>query len=409
MKLYKREKYLRKMRGFFHDDDIIKVITGVRRCGKSSLMQTIAAELKDGGVKEENIIYLDLDKRGNRSIRTPDKLEKRIDEQGTAKGLKYLFVDEIQNVRNFEELINGYRTDGDWSIFITGSNSYLLSSELMTKLTGRYLEFEMFPLTYEEYEHMKTFYKKERASDRLTELKNYIFDSGFPRAIFIDDPADKRTYVKGIINEIFDKDIRNRVKIRNIEAFESVRKYIINNFGATTSINNLYRALRTHGMNISRDTVTRYINALIEAKVLYECPRFDMKSKRSLHGEKKYYIADLGFYYAENTDNRIHFGPALENMVYIYAKSKDCSISVGRFGKLECDFITRNRDMNYAYIQVAYTILESEHTENREYKPLETIKDNYPRYVATTDTLLQKRSGIRHINIMDFMMEDKDF
>ena len=145
MKLYRRENYLRKIRGFYHADDIIKVITGVRRCGKSSLMQTISEELRESGVKEENIIYLDLDKRGNKSITTVEALEKRIDELTTAKGLKYLFVDEIQNVKDFEILINGYRTDGDWSIFLTGSNSYLLSGELMTKLTGRYLEFEMFP------------------------------------------------------------------------------------------------------------------------------------------------------------------------------------------------------------------------------------------------------------------------
>ncbi len=409
VKLYRRENYLRKIRGFYHADDIIKVITGVRRCGKSSLMQTISEELRESGVKEENIIYLDLDKRGNKSITTVEALEKRIYELTTAKGLKYLFVDEIQNVKDFEILINGYRTDGDWSIFLTGSNSYLLSGELMTKLTGRYLEFEMFPLSFDEYEDMKAFYNKPVDPNSIQELKNYILGSGFPRTIFLDDTADKRTYVQGVIKEIFEKDIRKRVKIRKKETFELVRQYIINNFGATTSINNICEELKKGGNSISKATISRYIKALVDAKILYVCDRFDMKSKKMLSGEKKYYLSDLGFYYADNTNNEINYGPVLENIVFTYAKSKDCSVSVGRIGKLECDFITRNREQNYAYIQVAYTILASKETEDREYRPLETITDNYPRYVITTDLLFQRRSGISHVNLMDFMKEGNEF
>ena len=409
MKLYRRENYLRKIRGFYHDDDIIKVITGVRRCGKSSLMQTIAEELRESGVKEENIIYLDLDKRGNKSITTIDELEKRIDALTVSKELNYLFIDEIQNVKDFEILINGYRTDGGWSIFVTGSNSYLLSGELMTKLTGRYLEFEMFPLSYDEYEDMKTFYNKPVDANSMQELKNYILESGFPRTIFLDDIADKKTYVQGVIKEIFEKDIRKRVKIRKKETFELVRQYIINNFGATTSINNICDELKKGGNSISKATVSRYIKALVDAKILYECDRFDMKSKKMLSGEKKYYLSDLGFYFADNTNNDINYGPVLENIVYVYARSKDCSVSVGRIGRLECDFITRNRDQNYAYIQVAYTILASEETEDREYRSLETIKDNYPRYVVTTDSLFQRRNGIAHVNLMNFMKEGREF
>lgn len=409
MKLYKRENYLKKIRGFYDADDIIKVITGVRRCGKSSLMEMIASELRDNGVSEENIIYLDLDKRGFKKVKTTDALEKCIDERATTDGLKYLFIDEIQNVKDFEELINGYRSEGDWSIFITGSNSYLLSGELVTKLTGRYLEFEMFPLSFSEYEEMKKFYGKTINNNIQAELASYVLESGFPRTILIDDPADKRKYVQGVIKEIFEKDIRKRVKIRKKETFEIVRRYIINNFGTTTSINNICDELKKNGMGIGKATVSKYIKALVDAKILYECNRFDMKSKKSLSGEKKYYLADLGFYYAENVDNRINYGPTLENMLYIYACSKDCSVSVGRIGKLECDFIIRNREMNYSYVQVAYTIALSKETEDREFRPLEMIKDNYPKYVMTTDYLLQNRNGILHINILDYMTEGKEF
>ena len=409
MEKFKRENYLRKIRGFYDDDDIIKVITGVRRCGKSSLMETIANEIRDKGVPETNIIYIDLDKRGNRNIKTADALEEIIDGYVTETGLKYLFIDEIQNVEGFEELINGYRTDGGWSIFITGSNSYLLSGELVTKLTGRYLEFEMFPLTFEEYEKMKQFYGKPVDPQLPVELVNYIQESGFPKTIFIDDLADKQKYVQGVINEIFEKDIRKRVKIRKKDTFEIVRRYIINNFGATTSINNICESLNNSGLNIGKATISRYIKALVDAKILYECDRFDMKSKRALSGEKKYYLSDLGFFFASNTDNRINYGPTLENMLYIYACAHDCSVSIGKIGKLECDFIIRNREMDYSYVQVAYTIALSKETEDREYRALEMIKDNYPKYVMTTDYLLQNRNGIKHVNILNFMQNGQEF
>lgn len=409
MILFKRENYLKKIRGFYDADDIIKVITGVRRCGKSSLMEMIASEIRDKGVADENIIYIDLDKRGLRSIKSAEQLEKLIDERATANGLKYLFIDEIQNIDGFEELINGYRTDGGWSIFITGSNSYLLSGELVTKLTGRYLEFEMFPLSFDEYEEMKEFYGKPIDSNLQIELVNYVMESGFPRTIFLDDPADKRRYVQGVVKEIFEKDIRKRVKIRKKETFELVRRFVINNYGSTTSINNICEELRKNGLNIGKATVSRYIRALVDAKILYECERFDMKSKRSLSGEKKYYISDLGFYYAENTDNRVNYGPTLENMLYFYACAQDCSVSVGRIGKLECDFIIRNKEMSYSYVQVAYTIALSKETEDREYRSLEMIRDNYPKYVMTTDYLLQNRNGIKHVNILSFMKDRNTF
>lgn len=407
--LFKREKYLKKIRPFYHADDIIKVITGVRRCGKSSLMETIADEIRQSGVAEDNIIYLDLDKRENRKIKTSDQLEALIESKIKSDKLNYLFIDEVQNVNGFEEVINGFRSDGGFSVFITGSNSYLLSGELVTKLTGRYLEFELFTLSFEEYEQIKQFYGKPIDPNGIVELNNYILEGGFPRTVQIDDLAAKRTYVTGVVNEIFEKDIKRRVKIKDTAAFEAVRNFIINNFGATASIKSLTEALEKTGLRITRATVTKYITALVEAKILYECNRFDMRSKKSLAGEKKYYLADLSFYFAQNTDNRINFGPVLENIVYIYSRSLDYSVSVGRIGKLECDFILRNTENDYSYVQVAYTILQSEDTENREYKPLESINDNYAKYVATTDYTLQKRNGIKHINLIEFIKKESKF
>ena len=410
MDLFVREKYLKKIRGFYHSEDLIKVITGVRRCGKSSLMKMIAEELRQDGVPEENIVYLNLELNKYRKIKTADQLESLIEAHITDNGVNYIFIDEVQNVTDFEIVLNGFREEGNCSIFITGSNSYLLSGELITKLTGRYLEFEMYTLSFEEYEEMKKFYGITIDNNAQIELQNYILEGGFPRTVYMETLSDKRSYTKGVNEEIFEKDIRQRIKIRNRESFETIRNYMINNFGATTSVNNLYDDLRKTGQVISRQTLTRYIRALVDAKVLYECSRFDMKSRRSIAGEKKYYIADLSFFYSMNTDNRINYGPVLENMVYFYARSKDCSVSVGRIGKLECDFIMRDNAMNYAYVQVAYTILSSRETEDREYRALEHIKwDNYPKYVMTTDYLIQKRNGIIHVNLMDFMQEGRGF
>jgi predicted AAA+ superfamily ATPase len=406
---FPRENYLKRIRDFYHASDIIKVITGVRRCGKSCLMETIAGELKQSGIPEENILYFDLDSREYNKIVRADQLEQLIQGGQAVQGIKYLFIDEVQNVDGFEIVLNGFRGTGEWSIFITGSNSYLLSGELMTKLTGRYIEFEMFPLTFEEYEGMKKYYGREIAADRQEELQNYILEGGFPRAVLLDTMAAKRRYVQSVVDEIYEKDIRRRLKIRNKSTFETVQKYVINNFGATTSLKSLKRAIEQAGTPISEVTIARYIRALLDAKIIYECQRFDMKSKKSLSGEKKYYLADLSFYFVQNTDNRINYGPVLENVTYVYARSHDYSVSVGRIGKLECDFILRDNEMHYSYVQVSYTIALSKETEDREYKPLEAIKDNYPKYVATLDPLLQQRNGIMHINLVDFMKNGRLF
>ena len=409
MKLYKRENYLKKIRGFYHDADMIKVLTGVRRCGKSSLMQTIIEELKELGIPEENLIRIDLDSRQYKDIKTPKQLESKIDEYADIHGLKYLFIDEIQNVKGFEEVINAFRGEGDYSIFITGSNSYLLSGELITKLTGRYIEFEMMPLSFEEYIDMKKFYGKEVSYNLTDELDRYLIEGGFPKTIFYDNPDDKRTYIKSVIGEILEKDIKHRVKIRNVSVFEKVQTYLINNFGSTTSLKSMLKELHKSGMDIKRETLNRYINILMDAKKIYECKRFDLKSKKSINGEQKYYLSDMGFYFATNTDNRINYGPALENVVFNYAKSKGYDISIGRIGKLECDFIMRDNMNNYGYVQVTMTTMLNRETEDREYAPLEMIKDNYPKYVLTRNDMIQKRNGIIHENIPQFMAVGKLF
>jgi len=409
MNIYRRENYLRKIRGFYHDTDLIKVITGVRRCGKSCLMESIAHELRESGIDDNHVVYLDLDSRKYRKIKTADQLEKLIDGLTPENGKTYLFIDEVQNVTDFEEVINAFRGEGRHSIFITGSNSYLLSGELVTKLTGRYVEFEMFPLTFDEYLGMKEFLGKAISQDIVGEFDQYLRQGGFPKALQYDNPEDRRTYIASVIAEIFQKDIKKRIKIRNVAAFQSVQTYLINNFGATTSLSNLLEDMGKVGIHVKRETLNRYIAILKDAKILCECNRFDLKSRRSIGGEQKFYLSDLGFYFATNTDNRINYGPALENIVYVYARVHGYLVSIGRIGSLECDFIFRHGDADYAYAQVAMTIESAKETEDREYAPLEKIRDNYPKFILTRGDLIQKRNGIIHENLPDFMRRNRAF
>ena len=409
MNLYKRENYLRKIRGFQDDAGLIKVITGVRRCGKSSLMATIADELRERGVDEEHIVYLDLDRRPFRNVKMPERLERLIDERTPPSGLTYLFIDEVQNVDGFEEVVNAFREEGRHSIFLTGSNAYLLSGELATKLTGRYLEFEMFPLTFEEYLGMKAFLGKPVSPDLVEEFDRYLREGGFPKALQYDSPEDRRTYVEGVVAEIFEKDIRRRAKIRHVSVFRKVQTYLINNFGATTSLSNILDDLAHDGTRIKRETLDRYIRVLKDAKILCECPRFDLKSRKSIRGEQKYYLSDLSFYFATNTDNRVNYGPVLENAVYVYARSRGYAASIGRIGALECDFILRRGADRYAYVQTCMTIAASRETEDREYAPLERIRDNYPKYILTRNDPIQHRNGILHRNLPLLMSTGGDF
>ena len=402
--IFMREEYLNKIRGFYHSD-IIKVVTGIRRCGKSFFLLSVIQDLKNNGVPESNIININLDKRGFKNIKTADKLEEVIDGYIKDDKKKYIFIDEIQNVKGFEEVVNAYREDGH-SIFITGSNSYLLSGELMTKLTGRYVEIEMFTLTFYEYLEMKKFMGKVVSQNVVEEFTEYIRDGGFPKSLEFDNIDDRNLYVQSVISQIFEKDISKNKKIRNRVAFEKVQSFVINNFGSTINVSNVVECLAKENIAVKENTVHKYIEMLENAKIIYKCPRFDLKSKQSMKTEQKYYLADLSIYYSMNVDGRINYGPVLENILFCYLKSKGYKLSVGKIGNLECDFIVRRNVDDYFYIQVAMTIAEQS-TEEREYRPFAQIRDNFPKYLLTTDTLLQKRDGILHLNIIDFIKENK--
>ena len=405
--IYKREEYLKKIRGFYKDD-MIKVITGIRRCGKSYLLKSIILELKDEGIQDKDIIYIELDKKEYNDIVTPRQLEKVIDSKITDKDFKYLFIDEVQNVKGYEKVINSYREEGNISIFLTGSNSYLLSGELATKLTGRHILIEMLPLNFYEYIQMKELLNKPVNSNIYLEFDEFVRCGGFPKSLYYDNIEDKMVYTTSVINQIFDKDIKTNNKIKDTNLFEIIQKFVINNFGAVISKNTIFKYLKdSEKINVDRRTIKKYIDILEKAKIIYGCELFDIKSKKVLKGEKKYYLADLSIYFALNTDNRINYGPVLENVIYSYLKTKGYLLSVGYIGKLECDFIARKDFDDYYYIQVSKDISDK-NVEDREFRPFYEIKDMYPRVLFTMDHLLQHKDGIKHYNLIDFINNNEN-
>ena len=405
--VYPWEKYLKKIRPFY-DSDIIKVITGIRRCGKSFILKAIMNELIDRGIPKTQIIYIPLDRRGYKNIKTSEELETKIESMLGDDENYYLFIDEVQNVFGFESVIHAYAEEG-YSIFLTGSNSYLLSDEISTKLTGRYLNFETFTLDFSEYLEMKRFFKKKIDQDIYVEFEEYILNGGFPKTIEFDDIQARQTYTRGIISEIFEKDVKTRKRISNVPVYERVQSFLLNNYSAPFSLSNLLECLEKEGYKTKATTVRGYIEDLKKAKIIYECNRFDLKSKKSLRREQKYYLSDLAIYFAMNTDNRLSYGPSLENMVYLYLASQDYQISIGKIGKLECDFITRNTSGDYAYIQVTYTmqgedIKATERIKEREYRPFRKIRDGYPRYIVSLDRFRDQQEGVHHINAIDLFL-----
>lgn len=405
--VYPREKYLKKIRPFY-DSDIIKVITGIRRCGKSFILKAIMNELIDRGIPKTQIIYIPLDRRGYKNIKTSEELETKIESMLGDDENYYLFIDEVQNVFGFESVIHAYAEEG-YSIFLTGSNSYLLSDEISTKLTGRYLNFETFTLDFSEYLEMKRFFKKKIDQGIYVEFEEYILNGGFPKTIEFDDIQARQTYTRGIISEIFEKDVKTRKRISNVPVYERVQSFLLNNYSAPFSLSNLLECLEKEGYKTKATTVRGYIEDLKKAKIIYECNLFDLKSKKSLRREQKYYLSDLAIYFAMNTDNRLSYGPSLENMVYLYLASQDYQISIGKIGKLECDFITRNTSGDYAYIQVTYTmqgedIKATERIKEREYRPFRKIRDGYPRYIVSLDRFRDQQEGVHHINAIDLFL-----
>jgi len=399
--MIKRERYLKTLREF-KDKNLIKVATGVRRCGKSTLLKMFQDELLQEGVKPEQIITMNFE--------SPRYLLENIqwrdlwqDITDRLKGIKhgYVFLDEIQNVSEFEKLVDGLFVEPNIDLYITGSNAYFLSSELATLLSGRYIEIKMLPLSFKEY---VSCFSGGTSLERL--YADYIQNSAFPYALEISKATDRRQYLQGIYDTIVMKDIIARKKFPDIAMLKSVVRFMFENIGNTCSTKSIADTMTSAGRKIAVHTVESYLTALTECFVLYQIGRFDVKGKQYLKTGDKYYAADIGLRYAMLGTKKADLGHILENVVFLELLRRGYEVYIGKVGTTEVDFIATGNE-GEEYYQVAYTLIDADGvTLRRELAPLNAINDHNPKYLLTMDnTPLTSHNGIKQINVLDWLLK----
>ena len=400
----KRELYIEKIKPFI-DKDIIKVLTGIRRSGKSVMLKLIMEELKQNGIDEKQFININFENLINRELTTADKLDKYILKRASEiKNKCYIFLDEIQEVKDWEKCINSLRVNEEYNfdIYITGSNAKLLSGELSTYLAGRYVEFVIYPFSFKEF--LDTLKSIQQSISIREAFQKYIKFGGMPflyNLAFEEEPSLQ--YLKDIYSSIILKDITQRNKIRDTDLLERVINYLIMNVGNNFSATSISKFFKSENRKVSVETILNYIKAAEEAFLIYKVSRDDLIGKKILNVNEKYYIVDHGIREAILESNQRDINQIFENIIYLELLRKGYNVRVGKINNLEIDFVCiKGNEKNY--IQVAYLLASSE-TIEREFSSLEKINDNYPKYVISMDEFDMSRNGIRHINIIDFLMK----
>ena len=396
--MLKREKYLEKIRDFY-DSDLIKILVGIRRCGKSVILEQIIKELKERKVDENHIIYVDFEFIEFEQLTDYQELNKYIKEKIKDDKLYYLFFDEIQNVEQFEKVINSLRASKKVSIFITGSNSRLLSEELSTVLSGRYVSFRINPLSYKEVLEL---IGAKKSTDEIFE--NYMKWGSLPNRFEFKKEEAIKNYLYGVFDSIILRDVVERLKIRDTALFNLILQYIIDTIGREFSAENIMNFLKNKGREVSTLTIYSYLDALCKALLIRKVYRYDIHGKAVLKTLNKYYVTDLGIAQIKNNKTEIDKSYALENIVYNELLIKGYDVYTGKTKKGEIDFVATKPDKKI-YIQVAFSI-PNEETKKREFGAYNAINDNYPKYVITLDKMTYEYDGIKHINLIDFLLDD---
>lgn len=402
IRMLRRTLYLNKL-DKFKDSDLIKVITGVRRSGKTCLLKQYIDDLKNQGIPEKNIIFISLESANFDFLKEYTDLNQYIfNKTANIKGKIYIFIDEIQMIDSWQKSVNSFRVDLDADIYITGSNSKILSGELATLIAGRYINIEVFPFSYRE---LLNYYSQKRdltSKDEIDIFNQYITYGGFPGNLIFDDEG-KIDYLNDIFNSIILKDIILRNKIKNIDFLERLIKFVISNIGQIFSINSIRKYLKHENISVSTNTLSNYLNNCLNAYLLLKASREEIKTKKILTINEKYYCIDPGFYRLK-VGSKASMSQILENIVYLELIRKNYNVTVGNINNTEVDFICKRFDKTI-YIQVSESIID-ENTRNREFKSLISIKDNYPKYILTLDSFDYSKDGIIHKNIIDFLKED---
>ncbi len=404
--MVQRKEYLEKLIEW-KDDDVIKVVTGIRRCGKSTLLMQYQDYLKSIGIEENQIIAVNFEELEYEELCDYKKLYAYIKDRLVADKITYIFLDEIQKVPSFEKVVDSLYVKPNIDIYITGSNAYILSGDLATLLTGRYVEISMLPLSFSEYMQLSD-------KDKESAFADYIKYGGLPFVATMDRTDDKvDTYLEGIYNTVIVKDIEDRQKrqesnsdkrkINDIPLLKTIAKYLSSVIGSPVSLRGITNYLVSSGRKISANTVSNYVDALIESFIFYPAERFDIVGKQLLKANKKYYMVDLGIRNHILPRKYYDLGFSVENIVFFELLRRGCKVTIGKYQENEVDFVAEKRG-EFTYIQVTADMV-SESTFDREMKPLYAIQDNYEKIVLTLDKLtVGNYDGIRVVNVIDWLL-----
>ena len=395
-----RETYLKKIRSFYHLD-LIKVITGIRRCGKSVLLMQIMDELRSQGIANEQIIYINFEDYDFSFIRTAMDLYEYVKEKLVTTNTYYLFFDEIQIIPEFERVINSFRMKYGASIFITGSNGKLLSGELATFLSGRYVSFSVQPFSFREACEFQ-----KLAREQITEehLKDYMIWGGLPQRFYMQDEEQTKTFLRDVYDTIVLRDIVQRAGIKDIELFNRIMEYLVCNPSQIFSITSLANYFLSVNRKISKETVYNYLEHITSALIMKRASRYDIRGKRILTKSHKYYLTDMGLGRIRNSGFKLEMGALLENVIFNELLARGYEVYVGKTTNGEIDFVAIKGNQK-EYYQVAYYLYDQK-VIDREFGAFSNIPDNFPKYVLSFDKMDFSRDGIIHKNVLDFLLEN---
>ena len=401
--MIKRESYMARIRPFI-DGDLIKVLTGIRRSGKSVMLELIKDELRARGVTEKQLVAFNFEDMRNAQLCTAEALhDELVRRAASIKGKIYFFFDEIQEVERWERCVNSLRVEMDCDIYITGSNAKLLSGELATYLAGRYVEFIIYPFSFSEF--LALYHSVEPDADTRTCFDRYLTFGGMPYLANLRfDETACRQYLRDLFNSVELKDIVKRNNVRDVDMLERIIAYVTANIGTTFSSTAISKYLKNEGRRVSPETVLNYLKACSDAFLFYQVRRQDLQGKKILTVNEKYYVADHGIREAVIGGNMRDINLVLENIVFMEALRRGYSVTVGKVGEREIDFVCE-RHGEKCYIQVAY-LLAAEETVQREFDVYEHVQDNFPKYVVSLDEFDMSRNGVRHYNIRDFLLAE---
>lgn len=399
--MIKRKFYLEKIVKLIDTEDI-KVITGVRRCGKTVLLKQIIDELENRGIASENIIYMSFESSKYKNIRNDNDLDEFIfSKTNNLNGKIYLLFDEIQKVKNWEVSLNSYRVDLECDIYITGSNSQLLSGELATLISGRYISINMLPFSFKEL--IQYYDEMHENIDEIKLFEQYLSYGGFPGLLNYEN-EEKEKYLYDLYSTIVLNDILYKNKVKDLDLLERLMEFMISNIGQLFSANSISKYIKNENRKTTPHTIINYIDYARNAFIFYQIKRENIKQKRKLLISDKYYLVDSGFYFIFNGSTQRNWGQLLENIVFLELIRQGYSITIGKIQDLEVDFVCRKANQ-IKYIQVSQSILD-ENTRKREFKSLEKISDSYPKYVISMDSFDFSANGIIHLNIIDFLKSE---